>query len=728
MAFLETSNLETDIDIIEQQQHFCDLFGHSSSIVYDCYTSIESLARKIDLILPQKSDIERSELTASIWNLNAYNGGNCLFMAPIYITLAMDHKPQVQKTIMSKKFQVHPVFRVRKCSTNSPIGDNGANCCALFVDESARVYMNWTDFRSDNVYDDGLVVAPFNGIYNVSDNRVKLEFFERRAGITKSLDRSSMIIGLSSAGIGALTLIPAITIAPMVVVGAAAAGLSCAVYTGIRGIYNLYDRKKHKQTIKFTNPEARSSYINIAAGAFSASAASATQLLAKAAHGTTGMTNIMRSTAHALNAGALGLHTTGCVDDIYLMITKMYELKSMSTMELSQLSTVLYLLTHSVKNQHTAEKMLQLAKACELMALKVVLRESQKLAVNALVHETMRIQGRTADEKNTVGHITVRSLKNHIDPKPILMELDSDSEDGTVKTNDRKESFKNDYLKMFEARISAAVKRALTAFKTRSENELKLLFINVMEQVSVHLFDDFMALVEASIEKYGTMAEDRSRGVVTFEHLTIMILKQLNVIAKDNNVTDLKEYLSGLTEAERGVIDERIREYFDHLKDEHVQNANDLLAAHINISDDDKIRIAIDGEVDSVIHKFEDLNIVSMKADLRETVKDVLLSMPLAPSHVFFGIVTKFATKNATRIQNRLGRFIPIDIFMTDIHWQLKQMSADCGQELEHYLLDYNDDVYEDIEKKICQFYDNQLVVGDTNKCSHCAGVYFTSA
>ncbi|XP_037033094.1 uncharacterized protein LOC119072064 [Bradysia coprophila] len=727
MAFLEASVLETEIDIIEQQQHFCDLFGHSSSIVYDCYTTKESLARKIDLILPQKDDVERSELMETIWNLKAYNGGNCLFMSPVYVTLALDHKPQVQKKILSKRFQVHPVFRVRKCSTKTPIG-NGDSCCAIFIDELGRVYMNWADFRSDNIYDDGLVVAPINGIYNVSpsDNKVKVEFFERRSGITKSLDRSSMVIGLSSAGIAALTFIPAIPIAPVVAVGAAAAGLSCAVYTGMRGIYNLYDRKKHKQTIKFTNPEARSSWINVAAGAFSASAASATQLLAKAAHNSTGVTNIIRSTAHALNAGALGLHTTGCVDDIYLMITKMYELKSISTMEMSQLSTLLYLLTHSVKNQQTAEKMLQLAKACELIALKKVLRESQKLAVNALVHETMRIQRWTEVETNKAGQITVRSLKNQIDPKPILMELDNDSDDGTVKTNERKESFKSDYLEIFESRVEAAVGRLFAAFKTRSENELKRLLINVMEQVSLHLFDDFIALVETMIEKYGTMAEDRSQGVVTFEHFAVMILKQLNVIAKDSNVTDLKEYLAGLTETERGVIDERIREYFDHLKDEHVQHANALLASNIDMSDDDKIRIAIDGEVDSVIHKFHDLHIVYMKDDLRETVKDVLLSMPLAPSHIFFGIVTKFATRNVTQIQERLGRFIPIDIFMTDIHCHLKQMSVNCGQELEHYLLDYNEDVYNDIEKEVCQFYDNQLVIGNTNKCGHCSGEYYT--
>lgn len=721
MAFLETSNSEAEIDIIEQQQHFCELFGHSSSIIYDCYTTKESLAKKIDLILPQKNEIERNELTTIIWNQNVYNGGNCLLMSTIYITLVLDHQPQPQSKILSKSFRVHPVFRVQKCTTKLPSESNG-HCCAVFIDESGRVYMNWSAFRTNNVYDDGLVVAPFNGIYNVSlDDKVKLELFERKAGITRILDRSSMVIGLTSAGIAALTFIPTLTVTPIVVVGAATAGLSCAIYTGIRGIYHLYDRRRHKQTIKFTNAEARLSWINVGAGAFSASAASATQLLAKAAHNSNGMTNIIRSTAHALNAGGLGLHTTGFLDDIYIMITKMHEFNNISSIDISHLSTLLYLLTHSVKNQQTAEKLLSLYQACELVDLKKIFRDSQKLAINGLVHETMIIQGWTT-QKNEIGQITVRSLKNQIDSQPILMELGND---GAEKTNVMNETIKKDYLEMFESRIASIVSHVFATFKTRSENELKLFLINVLKEVSLHGIDDFMALVEAMIEKYGTMAEARSQNVITFEHLAIMILKQLHAISKDSNVTDLKEYLISLTETERSKIDDLIRDYFDHLKDEHVQHANELLASHTNISDDEKIEMVIDGEVDSVIHKFQALHLVYTKDDLRETVKDVLLSMPSTASHIFFGIVTKFAIKNATQIQSRLGRIIPIDIFMTDIHSLLKKVSLNCGQELEHYLRDYNEDVYEDIEKQICQLYDNQLLVGDSNKCSHCAGFYY---
>lgn len=45
-------------------------------------------------------------------------------------------------------------------------------------------------------------------------------------------DKRSSVIGLASAGIGIATLIPTITIAPVIAGGAVIAGVSCAVYTG----------------------------------------------------------------------------------------------------------------------------------------------------------------------------------------------------------------------------------------------------------------------------------------------------------------------------------------------------------------------------------------------------------------------------------------------------------------------------------------------------------------
>lgn len=737
--------LETEVNIVAQQQEFTHLFGHPSSIIYDCYTTKEALTLKLNLILPHIREDQRNNLISTLWDQRENTGGKCLFMSPIFITLVFDHtvstEHPVQLELKSKNFLVHPVFRVQKCVASKP-GDSCANCCAIFVDETARVYSNWLRFRTDNRYEDGLVVAPLNGIYNCdSKGFVTLELFLRKAGITKSLDRGSTVIGLASAGVAVVTFIPALAVAPAVAVGAAVAGISCAVYSGFRGLYDLYDRKSHKQSINIKDRDARSSWLNVAAGAFSAGAAGATTLIATAAQNGNSVSNIARSTVHALNVGALSLNTTGCLDGIHTMIKKMYEGDHISLLEISQLSALLFLLTHSVKNYRTAESVLALSQTCDVEEFKKILTDSQKMAFNALVHETMAIQCLQKE----IGQIVIRSLKNWIDPDPVLLEL-SDVEDhdeissasnSTSAAEEAKDEFeqekqdvkvavaKSEYSHLLDSKLGSLISRLISKFKTRGEDELKLFLINTMQELSIKSFDIFIDFVESMIDKYGSLIEARSKDVLTFEHMAVLILKQLKIISADSNVRSLKEYLIGLTERERQRADIKIREYFEHLKEEHVSEAENMLAAQVDISDDAKLSIMIDEQVDNLVEKFKALGIVYTLDDLRETIKDVLQSLSLSASHVFFGITKKFIQKNGENIQQRLGRFIPIDVFMTDIYSMLRKFSVNRGQELEFYLLDYSEDIFDEIEKDIHEFYDNQLITGNSNQCQSCGGIFY---
>lgn len=54
----------------------------------------------------------------------------------------------------------------------------------IFVDEYGRVYQNWEEFKTNNEYPTGYIVAPTNGVYNtnadidsINFNRVQLEVF-----------------------------------------------------------------------------------------------------------------------------------------------------------------------------------------------------------------------------------------------------------------------------------------------------------------------------------------------------------------------------------------------------------------------------------------------------------------------------------------------------------------------------------------------------------------------
>lgn len=63
----------------------------------------------------------------------------------------------------------------------------------IFVDEHARVYQNWEEFKVNNDYPPGYIVAPTFGVYNTngnidsdSFNRVLLDVFPSSCVTTAS--------------------------------------------------------------------------------------------------------------------------------------------------------------------------------------------------------------------------------------------------------------------------------------------------------------------------------------------------------------------------------------------------------------------------------------------------------------------------------------------------------------------------------------------------------------
>lgn len=225
------------VDIIKLQQEFYEMFGHKSSVIYDCYSDREALEVKIDLIVPEMDVTKKAALIDLIWEQKRFMGNKQLLMSPIFVCCTYDTELKEQLTypldIKSKEYTIHPMFRIQKCLATLKLDKCSTKCCAIFVDEFGRVYANWQDFREKNKYEDGLVIAPKNGIYNGSaDDCVLLDIFVRRSGLTRNLDTGSTVVGLASAGVGVATLIPAIVVAPAIAAGAAVAGISCALYTG----------------------------------------------------------------------------------------------------------------------------------------------------------------------------------------------------------------------------------------------------------------------------------------------------------------------------------------------------------------------------------------------------------------------------------------------------------------------------------------------------------------
>lgn len=191
---------DTPVDIIKLQQEFYEMFGHKTSVIYDCYTEKVELEVKIDLLMPQMNKSKRAQLVDLIWSQKKYMGDKHLFMSPIFVCCIYDHNIKDHLTyplnIQSTRFSIHPVFRVQKCLGTATDENGQTKCCAIFVDEFGRAYVNWKDFREKNKYEDGLVIAPRTGIYNGSTNdQVLLDIFVRKSGLTKNLDTGSTVVG-----------------------------------------------------------------------------------------------------------------------------------------------------------------------------------------------------------------------------------------------------------------------------------------------------------------------------------------------------------------------------------------------------------------------------------------------------------------------------------------------------------------------------------------------------
>lgn len=143
-----------------------------------------------------------------------------------------------------------PIFVLRKCVLKS---SNSKNLCRLFIDHDLRVYKTWKDYITNNKLPACLMVLPRNGRYRGDTaDRVLLETHlapscHVKADILRGLDITSTVLGVGSGAIFAAAMIPAVTVAPLALVGAGIVGAGVGVYSLVRSAVNLFDRHSHSE-------------------------------------------------------------------------------------------------------------------------------------------------------------------------------------------------------------------------------------------------------------------------------------------------------------------------------------------------------------------------------------------------------------------------------------------------------------------------------------------------
>lgn len=563
----------------------------------------------------------------------------------------------------------------------------------------------------------------------------------------------------------AATFIPSLAVAPVVVAGAAVAGISCAVYTGIRSAYDLYDRKYHKQSIGIKSAEARASWFNIAAGTLTAGAAGATQLITSAAQSGQNISHLTRNTVRLMNIGALSLHTTGCLDGFHTMLSSFYNGEPISKVHLAQLSASLFLLTHSISNFQVAEQIMRSSDSNNPNSLKEVLCERQKCAFSHLVNETIMLRGLRTD----VGQIIVRSIKSLGDPRELLKfietykqqqesmtevanEKETEAEainvsdaataaaalfddDKIVKQEDFcvnvKPTVATEYCEVFDNRLKSIVSTLQQQVTNRGTETLRTVLIHLLNDMTLKTYGIFLNFVQDLVVRVAQPLEKRIAVPSHFERFLKLCYAQIVERSMKEKFLDVNNYILTLDDDKLHFIGFQIREYLNEQTAESLDtfeiNYDAAHAYNADLSNNRKVYLLIEERVELFSSKFKMCCATANVNELHETIEEILKRLSYESATIFFALAKKLLNDHSVNIQLSLGRFISVDIFITDIYSLLTQISDDDGcDSLNTFLFQYTDDLYDHIETEFKQNYvfehDSSL---KKTQCSICAGEAF---
>lgn len=408
--------------IREVQQSFAESLAFGNEIIWDLFSDAQAdiLQTKIETLIPnptlptnlpkdekEKAVIKlekqcgvfarmRETLFNSVWEQRKYTNRQSL--TSIFYVLVATNETNHNTAEDCKSWSCHPVFRARRCiSDSNGKSNNSSDCCMIYVDENGRVYQNWESYLTENELPEGIMVAPRRGVYNLTmRGRVILESYQTPAGSPKRkvlgvLDMTTAVGGMAAACVPLAGL--AFTVAAPVMLVAGAVGLASAGYATARSGAQLVDRGLHEQSINVTDRTARNHWLGAIAGVVGLGAAGATSALTAATSAGREVGAITQLTVNGMNVSSILISGTGLTNGIFDLFLKYQDGDDISTMDALQLSASLFLFTHSVCNFKLASTIINDTANSRIGSYRETLSNRQRRMFDKMVKETTRVKG-----------------------------------------------------------------------------------------------------------------------------------------------------------------------------------------------------------------------------------------------------------------------------------------------------------------------------------------------
>lgn len=452
-----------------------------------------------------------------------------------------------------------------------------------------------------------------------------------------------------------------------------------------------------------------------------------------------------------MNISALGLHTTGCLDGFHTMLYNFYNGEPISKMHLAQLSASLFLLTHSISNYQTAEQLLRTSDSQNPDSMKQILCRRQKITFEHLVNETALIRGLRSD----VGQIIVRSIRSLGDPKELLKFIESHRlatvPEATEETNEtanidpkpdelvvKQEDFCMgvmpdvimEYCETFDKRFETILISVEKHAYSRGKSSLEMILIFLLDEMTFKSFHIFLNFVQELIVRAAPMLQKQFKLALPFECFVKLIYAKFDALVAQEDGANLNGFILSRTDEQLANYDFDIRDSLNGETIDSIEQAEKDLESRFefkaNLSENRKVYLLIDERVVEFAGQFKLCCGTANLNELNETIEDILKRLSYQSATIFFALAKKLINEHAVNIQLSLGRFISVDIFMTDIYCLLMKLYAEHCDSLNEYLFQYTDDLYDKIEENFKQSY---VLTNDATLtkrlCMVCAGVVF---
>lgn len=670
------------------------MFGDEKAIRYDTYNRKQDVIAKFKMLIDNKLDTTQIEQIADkLWEQRTYAGSSCLFMSPIVIFIVSDveyneEKPSTQLEIKSKHFEKHFAFRARKCYPTSN-QTASIDLCSIFVDEFGRFYQNWVAFMENNQYSEGLMVAPKKGVYIKKDGVLQLEINPRGKSLSSYLDIGASIFSVAAIGImGGACLMPTMAAVGAAVATAEVIGGVCAGYSFTRGYMQLIDRKLHHQTVCVSNPDARRHWLSVSTSAVS---------LAISANRCLDLVNtsprhvaLANNIANGLQIASTVISSISILDHLNTFRMKRKSGAKISYAEFCSLATSLFVLTNSMQNYWLADQL-----------IKTNISKLNVLTIGTLFRSP--------------------SLMNDIfDYIPFRHELLPGS----------------DIIDMLQKKVLQFVDKMFS--KCNSFIDFKLLLLNLVEQLTLDIFDNFMELIDRLVD---TASDSMQKTLNKFPMENIIRIAIALLIDLDANNESGIQLIKNIIQdpSDLGQIVSKAQN-IDNIKNKQRQNIRIILQKHRELAknniqiffknfDDstNKLEFNFD-DIDRVEKDLKQLKTHAIFVDglVTDVIKKVRMNLSLEAYDNFFFIVEQFISNHASKIEKFLQRPIFIDVIVENIYDVI--LENQNKENLDEYLKQFESNNLSTVQNWITSYYENQITDVKSWPCPFkgCNGRFFS--